>query len=461
VRWFKNWRVGMVKCEIENHDNKLCDYGCGQIAKFQFGNGKYCCSNVFNRCPIEREKLSKSKKGKKSYRFKEIENPNEIVCDYGCGQIAKFQFHNKKYCCSDNARKCLGSIKKTSTAHIGKKHLKNKEIENPDGILCDYGCGQIAKFQLGNGKYCCSDHYIKCLFMKKQRFSYKEIENHDNKLCDYGCGQIAKFQFGNGKYCCSSNVKKCGGLSKSLSKSQLGKKIRESIKIENLENKLCDYGCGKIAKFEFQNKKICCHDHYLKCDSNKKYLSIIEVNLRFPELVLIENLKEGSNGEVLGKCKNSNCTKNKETDGYFILTTSQIYYRYQGINSIRDGDYFYCCEECKKECVLFGKSAKQLDNIFSPEGDLNQASQQDLLTWRNEVLARQLLENKEHNSNYCEICHKTENLQAHHIQPQKLEPGYALDPINGIILCLKCHKKYGHEIGSICSIGNLANKICK
>jgi len=45
--------------------------------------------------------------------------------------------------------------------------------------------------------------------------------------------------------------------------------------------------------------------------------------------------------------------------------------------------------------------------------------------------------------------------------PQKLYPEFALDPDNGIVLCEECHNKYGHEKGSHCSTGNLANKICK
>lgn len=41
-------------------------------------------------------------------------------CEYGCNQIAKFQFKNGKYCCSDNISKCNGTRKQ-----IGLKN-KNK-----------------------------------------------------------------------------------------------------------------------------------------------------------------------------------------------------------------------------------------------------------------------------------------------------------------------------------------------
>jgi len=35
----------------------------------------------------------------------------------------------------------------------------------------------------------------------------------------------------------------------------------------------------------------------------------------------------------------------------------------------------------------------------------------------------------------------------------------ALDPDNGISLCIECHK-YIHKKGTECSTGQLANKIC-
>ena len=36
----------------------ICDYGCGQEAKFQFKNGKWCCSKYYVQCPVIREKMS-------------------------------------------------------------------------------------------------------------------------------------------------------------------------------------------------------------------------------------------------------------------------------------------------------------------------------------------------------------------------------------------------------------------
>jgi len=41
-----------------NNDIEKCSYGCGQIAKYQYKNGKYCCSDSKNKCPRIRKKNS-------------------------------------------------------------------------------------------------------------------------------------------------------------------------------------------------------------------------------------------------------------------------------------------------------------------------------------------------------------------------------------------------------------------
>jgi hypothetical protein len=43
---------------------KLCDYGCGQTGKYQFKNGKVCCSKSHNSCKKIRKDRSNKLKGK-------------------------------------------------------------------------------------------------------------------------------------------------------------------------------------------------------------------------------------------------------------------------------------------------------------------------------------------------------------------------------------------------------------
>ena len=48
--------------EIENIDLSLKCHYCGQPAKYQFANGKYCCCKTFNACPEMRKKAADNKR---------------------------------------------------------------------------------------------------------------------------------------------------------------------------------------------------------------------------------------------------------------------------------------------------------------------------------------------------------------------------------------------------------------
>lgn len=53
----------------------LCEYGCGQEAKYQLKNGKWCCSQSWNSCPVLKKKnsqglLNSSKNTKEAYQLR-------------------------------------------------------------------------------------------------------------------------------------------------------------------------------------------------------------------------------------------------------------------------------------------------------------------------------------------------------------------------------------------------------
>lgn len=39
---------------------------------------------------------------------------------------------------------------------------------------------------------------------------------------------------------------------------------------------LCEYGCGKVAKFQFRNNKLCCSKHFNSCDGKRKAFSDLD-----------------------------------------------------------------------------------------------------------------------------------------------------------------------------------------
>jgi len=106
----------------------LCDYGCGQQAIIKFKNGKWCCSTSHNKYPKMREKNSIGGKGHKLNNFEKLNYiDSNILCENGCGNIAKYiTKYGKKYC-SDNHRKCPINRKKNGDGQEGKIYLKGED----------------------------------------------------------------------------------------------------------------------------------------------------------------------------------------------------------------------------------------------------------------------------------------------------------------------------------------------
>ena len=117
---------------------------------------------------------------------------NIHICDYGCGREAIKQFKNGRWCCSDHYTKCSNKRKEIGKTRIGKLAVKLVEIETDH--LCDYGCGQSAKYYFKRvDKWCCSDHYTKCPkqktmnngFKNGHEFSEDTIIKISNSLVEY------------------------------------------------------------------------------------------------------------------------------------------------------------------------------------------------------------------------------------------------------------------------------------
>lgn len=165
---------------------KLCEYGCGQEAKYQLKNGKWCCEGQFQKCPENKKKY-----GKKGIIFSK--ERNKKISDKLKGRT--FSYNH---------------ILNLNKSMKNKKNRSNKLYNSLE--LCSYGCGKPAKFYFYKvKKYCCSDFYMKCPSMhKKTMDSWRNIhEIETNKICSYGCNKPAHYLFKNGKYCCSSNHSSC------------------------------------------------------------------------------------------------------------------------------------------------------------------------------------------------------------------------------------------------------------
>lgn len=51
--------------EYDNINNEFCSFGCGQIAKFKYKNGKVCCCYIKTKCSKQRDKNRESNIGRK------------------------------------------------------------------------------------------------------------------------------------------------------------------------------------------------------------------------------------------------------------------------------------------------------------------------------------------------------------------------------------------------------------
>ncbi len=103
-----------------------CENNCGKDHDGKYGSGRFCsakCARSFSTKSKRKEinkKVSQSLKG-----YKTIPGGKIKLCDYGCGQEAKYQLNNKKWCCEDSCNKCPIIRNKNSkglkTAHQNDK----------------------------------------------------------------------------------------------------------------------------------------------------------------------------------------------------------------------------------------------------------------------------------------------------------------------------------------------------
>jgi hypothetical protein len=237
-------------------------------------------------------------------------------------------------------------------------------------MICDYGCGKEAKYQLKNGKWCCGNHYSKCSSSKNKPISIETIE-----LCSYGCKRIAKFRFKNGKICCSEKTQSCPTYVNIFSNNtklqweneteeqrlKKFKKQKESWD-DNARNNMSEKTTKRLSNPDERKNLSEKQSEKMKDSERRKNLSL-KCNLtlekikdKYPFLLEIEELKYKLNDDNLiiqGRCKNKNCNNSKEHNGWFDLSGYQISMRILALKNKAGNHYFYCSEKCKVECELF------------------------------------------------------------------------------------------------------------
>ncbi len=188
-------------------------------------------------------------------------------------------------------------------------------------IKCDYGCNQLANYQMTSGKWCCEKIYNKCPEVRRKNSEKNKIrmtgvcgKNHPH----YGfkdsenTKKIKSIQkLGN------KNPMKRQEVSKKNSLSNIGKTMSEKTKIKMSE-------CRLGEKNHFYNKKHSeeskekirkkCKELYKNIDFLNKYSNSLSIKPNKPELILIELLNNILPGEYeyVGNFKIWICGKNPD-----------------------------------------------------------------------------------------------------------------------------------------------------
>jgi len=335
-------------------------------------------------------------------------------------------------------------------------------------MFCEYGCGQEAKFEMKNGKWCCSHHWNACPEVKKNRLGKKRSEESKKKMSESHKGkqpwnkglkdiysEESKRKMGKPRFASDNPFFGKKHTRESKEKMSLKRKGKTYEQIYNKEtatkiinirkDKSYDQIYGHERSLIIRSKQ----SKSMKCsDRIYKKITISYLNKRYSFFSKIEEMRYNpyNKKEIQVHCKNHNCKNSKEQNGWFTPTYIQLYERIRQIEKDygNGGCYFYCCEECKGECPLYRLRSDPFQETTKSY------TQSEYQQFRKFVLER---------DNYiCQYCGEKADY-VHHERPQKLEPFFALDPDLAWSVCKKCHYKYGHK--NECNTGNLSNIVCK
>lgn len=258
------------------------------------------------------------------------------------------------------------------------------------------------------------------------------------------------------------------------------------------QDKLCDYGCEQPANHWFKRpKKWCCSATANGCPGKKEEIAIarekrkkIEATFKdkpkdleyikalYP--VVIPDITDGTlrynkqTNKIEARCTHFECPNE-----WFDIPINHIGFRKWALTPVNpdagvkggtkggDGYKFYCSDKCRDLCVAHGKTGARLykeivlshmiDWEVDEEWYSSDVSAGDKALWRETCLVRDEF--------MCIKCGEPA-VHVHHEHAVKTHPMEVLDPINGLSVCLKCHYDHFHNRGSVCSLPDLAKKVC-
>ncbi len=265
-------------------------------------------------------------------------------------------------------------------------------------------------------------------------------------LCDYGCGQEAKYQFKNGKWCCSKHFNSCPVKRKKMEETWKDpNSIFNSIEYKENQSKCIKdiwddpnskYNLPEFKEKQSKSKVEMWNDPNSKLNSIK--FTIEKINERYPLFSKVEQMRYNPDKpeEIQVHCKNHECENSKDKDGWFNPTSGQLYHRINTIeNPIGFGEsHFYCSQYCKDTCILYNSRKDPCE-----DNDVSREVQPELRQMKFKI------------DNYtCQKCKKHQDeldvpLHCHHVEGIRWEPLESADLDKVITVCADCHKKI-HQI---------------
>lgn len=109
--------------------SELCNYGCYQVATWQFANGKICCSQHYNSCPKKRSNFSESQDHKSNAQ-------KSLAARVSSGVIVTCQIKGTA------TRKQNGTYERAA-AGCRKRWMENPYTNNKSSPIARYEIGDI------------------------------------------------------------------------------------------------------------------------------------------------------------------------------------------------------------------------------------------------------------------------------------------------------------------------------
>ena len=214
--------------------------------------------------------------------------------------------------------------------------------------ICEYGCGEEAKFYLKTvKKWCCSKSCNSCKFQRsKINHTLKEIW----KSNDYKLKQKTSLL----KYFKTESIESKENRKRKVKDSIIKNNSKKVMREKAIErNKNPEY----IRNLSIKASKRMEDPNRRKQLSRKCRITIEKIKQKYPFLLEIEELRYNPENledrEIQARCKNPNCRNSKELNGWFTPNGVQTSNRIYSLKNLGSKAYFFCSDNCKLECDLF------------------------------------------------------------------------------------------------------------